>query len=313
MSGHAEMQFVPGNLAARLPDEVSFDEGAFGAIASIGLHGLRLADVGPGSRVVVVGLGLIGQLAVRLALAAGCEVAGTDPDEAKLQIAADSGAFVFPSTSEGIDAALDWTEGRGADAVLVAAATKSSVPMKSSARLARDRATIVAIGDVGLDLDRRPLYDKELTIKVSRAYGPGRYDPSYEDLGIDYPIGYVRWPIGRNLEAVMGLIASGRLEVKDLITHRFPFDRAVEAYDVFDSGDPYLGILLEYDAAERPSLRHPPHQDTGQAAGLDRAGVGSGRCRTVRLRHPAPRRDRCRVRAVDPHHLGRRSVRRSGR
>ena len=112
--------------------------------------------------------------------------------------------------------------------------------------MARDRATIVAIGDVGLDLERRPLYDKELTVKVSRAYGPGRYDPVYENLGIDYPIGYVRWPISRNLDAVVRLIASGRLRVKDLVTHRFPFDRAVEAYQVFDRTDPYLGILLEY-------------------------------------------------------------------
>ena len=145
---------------------------------------------------------------------------------------------MFPSTDQGHESALDWTEGRGADAILVAAATKSSTPMRTAALLARDRATIVAVGDVGLDLDRRPLYEKELTVKVSRAYGPGRYDPSYEDLGIDYPIGFVRWPIGRNLEAVMALIASGRLEVQDLITHRFPFDHAIEAYEVFDSGDP---------------------------------------------------------------------------
>ena len=168
----------------------------------------------------------------------------------KTELAAESGAFSFSSTSDGIDTVLDWTDGVGADAVLVAAATESSAPMRMSAALARDRATIVAVGDVGLDLDRRPLYEKELTVKVSRAYGPGRYDPSYENLGIDYPIGFVRWPIGRNLEAVMGLIASGRLEVNDLITHRFPFDRAVEAYDVFDSGDPYLGILLEYGEAK---------------------------------------------------------------
>ncbi len=145
--------------------------------------------------------------------------------------------------------------------MLVTAGTKSSDPMQTAALLARDRATIVAVGDVGLDLDRRPLYQKELTVKVSRAYGPGRYDPTYEDLGIDYPIGYVRWPIARNLEAVMGLIASGRLEVTDLITHRFPFDRAVEAYDVFDSGDPYLGILLEY--GHRWTGSHPVGRSCG--------------------------------------------------
>ena len=279
--GHADVQAVPGNLAARLPDSVSFEEGAFGAIASVALHGLRLADVGPGSKVIVIGLGLIGQLAVRLAIAAGCEVAGTDIDDAKLAVAAGLWSVHVPLDAGGSAAALDWTSGRGADAVLVTAGTKSSDPMQTAALLARDRATIVAVGDVGLDLDRRPLYHKELTVKVSRAYGPGRYDPTYEDLGIDYPIGYVRWPIARNLEAVMGLIASGRLDVKDLITHRFPFDRAVEAYDVFDSGDPYLGILLEYGTGEQEairsvSLRREPisaASSSGLASGL----IGAGR------------------------------------
>lgn len=280
-TGHASMQFVPGNLVARLPDGVSFDEGAFGAVASVALHGIRLADAGPGSRVIVIGLGLVGQLAVRLALASGCDVAGTDLDEAKLKIAADAGAYVFSSGDEGVAAAMDWTQGRGGDAVLVAAATKSSDPMRVAASLARDRATIVAVGDVGLDLDRRPLYDKELTVKVSRAYGPGRYDPTYEDLAVDYPIGFVRWPIGRNLDAVMGLIARDRLTVTDLITHRFPFDRAVEAYDVFDSGNPYLGILLEYERDSeqetRISLARRPLTAVEGPSGLASGLVGAGR------------------------------------
>ena len=279
--GHADVQAVPVNLAARLPEEVSFEEGAFGAIASVALHGLRLADVGPGSRIVVIGLGLIGQLAVRLAVAMGCDVAGTDPDDWKLAFAAASGALALPKPADSAEAVLDWTRGLGADAVVIAAGTKSHEPMRTAAHVARDRATIVAIGDVGLDLERRPLYDKELTVKVSRAYGPGRYDPVYENLGIDYPIGYVRWPISRNLDAVMRLIASGRLRVKDLVTHRFPFDRAVEAYQVFDRTDPYLGILLEYgetppDPISAIRLNRPVStavEETGLAAGL----IGAGR------------------------------------
>ena len=279
--GHAELQAVPGNLAAKLPDEVSFDEGAFGAIASVALHALRLADVGPGAKVAVIGLGLIGQLAVRLALAAGCDVAGTDLDDRKLAVAEKSGAMCFAGSDDGIAAVVDWTGGRGADAVIVTAATKSSGPMNTAANLARDRATIVAVGDVGLDLDRRPLYEKELTVKVSRAYGPGRYDPVYEEFGIDYPIGFVRWPIGRNLEAVVGLIASGRLVVDDLVTHRFPFDRAADAYDVFEGDDAYLGILLEYDENADQAIRsvHLSRNTTGEAraTGLSSGLIGAGR------------------------------------
>jgi predicted dehydrogenase/threonine dehydrogenase-like Zn-dependent dehydrogenase len=280
-AGHAEIQIVPGNLAAKLPDGVSFDEGAFGAIASVALHGLRLGETGPGSRVVVIGLGLIGQLATRLALATGCHVAGTDLDPSKIALAGRSGAQAFDASPDGLEAAWETTQGRGFDAVLVTAASKSSEPMQMAVQLARDRSTIVAIGDVGLDLDRRSLYEKELTVKVSRSYGLGRYEPSYEQLGIDYPIGLVRWTIGRNLEAVMSLIASGQLEVKDLITHRFPFDQAVDAYDVFDEDELYLGILLGYGDggpdATPVTLRHTaiPRQpgERSLAAGL----IGAGR------------------------------------
>jgi len=153
--------------------------------------------------------------------------------------------------------------------------------MRLAASLARDRATIVAIGDVGLDLDRQPLYEKELVIKVSRAYGPGRYDPVYEDLAIDYPIGFVRWTIGRNLDAIMSLIASQRLNVKDLTTHRFSFDRAIEAYDVFDSADPYLGILLEYEPASVPKASRIRLDRAGRnddsATDLASGLIGAGR------------------------------------
>ena len=175
----------------------------------------------------MVGLGLIGQLVARIALASGASVTGIDPVPWKRELAAGSGVKSCESDSEGWDEALAQTGGIGFDAIAVTAATKSSDPMQRAARAARDQGVLVLVGDAGLDLDRRPLYEKQLTVKVARAYGPGRYDPVFEDLGVAYPIGGVRWNAQTNMIAVADLIASGRLVVADLITHRYPFDEAV--------------------------------------------------------------------------------------
>ena len=206
---------------ARLKDSVSFEEGSFAAVASVGLHALRLARIGPGSRVLVVGLGLVGQLTARLALASGMDVVGIDPDTWKVDFASRSGVQARSSGSDSVGEILDWTSGQGVDAVVVAASTESSDPMRTAAQVARDRSVIVAVGDVGMDLDRRALYEKELSVLVSRSYGAGRYVASYEDLGVDYPRSYEPQTVQRNLETVVQLIASGRLEVEDLISHRF--------------------------------------------------------------------------------------------
>ncbi len=246
-AGHAELQVVAGHLAAAVPDSVDDESAAFSTIASIALHGLRLAELGPGARVCIVGLGLVGQLATRLAIAGGLQVAGIDLDAAAVARAAEAGAHALLETgAETTAAVLDWSRGLGVDAVLVTAATRASDPMLRAPGLARDRASIVVVGDVGLDLQRAPLYEKELTLRFARSYGPGRYDRAYEDWGIDYPAGYVRWTEGRNLEAFLDLLVGHRLEVADLVTHRFPVDQAADAYALLESDEPSLGVVLTY-------------------------------------------------------------------
>ena len=211
-ANHAEFQAVPGLLCATIPDGVSAQDAAFTTIAAIALHGLRLADAGPGSKVVVLGLGLIGQLAARLAIAAGCDVAGIDPARPSRQVAAASGVLALDECGDATtDQVLSWSRSRGADAVLVCAADRSSDAVMRVPELCRDRAAVVIVGNVGLQLDRTPFYERELSLRFARSYGPGRYEPSYEAWGVDFPAGQVRWTEGRNFEAVLDLLASGRL------------------------------------------------------------------------------------------------------
>ena len=279
-AGHAELQVVAGLLAVPVPDTVPDADAAFATVGAIALHGLRLAEVGPGARVVVIGLGLVGQLAARLARAAGCEVAGIDVDAwAVERAAATSCDLALVEAGDDTTAAIDaWTGGAGADAVLVTAATRSSDPMRRAPALARDRATVVLVGDVGLELDRRPLYEKELTVRVARSYGPGRYERTYEEWAVDYPAGQVRWTEGRNLAAVVGLLAWGRLEVADLVTHRFPFTRALDAYDLLGAPEHSLGIELDYEPSRvdraAPVVVHPATR-TGGGTGVGLVGAGA--------------------------------------
>ncbi|HSH59604.1 MAG TPA: zinc-binding alcohol dehydrogenase, partial [Acidimicrobiales bacterium] len=250
-ANHAEYQAVPGLLCAAVPAGVDAEEAAFTTIASIALHGLRLAEVDVGAKVVVVGLGLVGQLAVRLARASGLDVAGIDVADHPLKLAGASGALALPERGqETTDAVLEWTRGRGADAVLVCAATPSSDLVLRTPALARDRAPVVIVGDVGVALDRTPFYEKELSVRFARSYGPGRYERAYEEWGIDYPPGQVRWTEGRNLEAVLDLLGSGRLQVADLVTHRYPIERAGEAYELIEArSEPFVGVVLTYPEA----------------------------------------------------------------
>lgn len=274
-AGHGDLQVVAGLLTVPVPDEVSNEHAAFSTVASIALHGLRLADVGPGGSVCVVGLGLIGQLTVRLALASGMRVFGVDLRGWTVEIARGAGASA--SLERGDDTTqeiLDWSRGHGVDAVVLTAATASSDPVQLAPSRLRDRGTIVVVGDVGLDLKRTPLYEKEISLRVARSYGPGRYERAYEEWGVDYPAGQVRFTEGRNLESVLDLMASNRLGVDDLITQRFAFDSALDAYQLLGtSGSKYLGIQLVY-AEERPN---PPHQaprrpDKGRSIALIGAG-----------------------------------------
>ncbi|WP_119166676.1 bi-domain-containing oxidoreductase [Algihabitans albus] len=249
-ANHAEVIFVPRNLCTPIPEGVSFAEAAFVTVGAIAMHGVRQAELTLGESVVVVGLGLVGQLTVQICLAAGCRVFGIDPQHEKLELARQLGAQAAAAPGRELtDQVLTFTGGRGTDAVLVTAATKSSQPMVQAAELARDRARVVAVGEVGMDLPRRAYYDKEIDIRLSRSYGPGRYDPAYEEKGQDYPLGYVRWTENRNMAAFLQLVADGRLRTEPLLTHRYAIAKAETAYGhlLGESMDPYIGILLEYD------------------------------------------------------------------
>jgi hypothetical protein len=267
-ASHAQFQAVPGLLCAVLPDGVPPADAAFTTVASIALHGLRQAEVGPGAKVVVSGLGLVGQLAARLALAAGCDVAGIDPAPHARSVAAGSGLLALDELGDATTGRiLDWSRGRGADAVLVCAASKSSVPVLRAPALCRDRAPVVIIGDTGLELDRTPFYEKELSLRFARSYGPGRYDPSYEAWGVDYPAGQVRWTEGRNFEAVLDLLAAGRLQVADLVTHTFDIASAARAYRLIEKrAEPYLAIAISYPPGAAAA---EPGPGTGAAARRD--------------------------------------------
>jgi predicted dehydrogenase/threonine dehydrogenase-like Zn-dependent dehydrogenase len=264
-ANHAEVVFVPRNLAVPIPAAVSFEEAAFVTVGAIALHGVRQAEVAVGEGVVVMGLGLVGQLAAQICTAAGCRVFVTDLDPTKVHLAHELGAHGGQALQDGdvVTAVRQFTRGRGADAVIITAATASNQPVELAATVARDRARVVAVGEIGLQVPRRAYYEKELDLRLSRSYGPGRYDSAYEEKGHDYPVGYVRWTENRNMEAFLDLIAQRKVQVSPLMTHRFPIEQAQEAYALL-AGKPrelYIGIVLEYDAEQVQSatvLLQPP-------------------------------------------------------
>jgi len=259
---HAEVVGVPANLCAPIPPAVSDEAAAFTVVGAVALQGIRLVQPTLGEAVVVTGLGLIGQLAVQLLRANGCRVLGIDVDPARLALAQTFGADVVDLSSgqDPLQIAERFSRGRGVDAVLVTAATTSSEPMHQAALMSRKRGRIVLIGVTGLELSRDDFFKKELTFQVSASYGPGRYDPSYEEKGQDYPVGFVRWTEQRNFEAVLDMLADGRLDVLPLISHRFHLDQTQEAYAIVAGSQPAMGVLLEYPStAEKTdaALREP--------------------------------------------------------
>jgi predicted dehydrogenase/threonine dehydrogenase-like Zn-dependent dehydrogenase len=252
---HADVVKVSMNLCARIPDGVDNESAAFVVVGSIGLQGIRLAQPTLGESFVVTGAGLIGLLTVQLLRAHGCRVLAIDFDESKLALARQFGASTCnPGAGEDpLAAGMAFSRGRGIDGVIITASTKSTDPVTQAARMCRKRGRIVLVGVTGLELNRADFYEKELTFQVSCSYGPGRYDPSYEEKGQDYPFGFVRWTEQRNFEAVLDMMASGQLDVKPLITHRFAFEDAPQAYETLTQDKSGLGILLKYTspAAER--------------------------------------------------------------
>lgn len=278
---HSEVVSVPVNLCARIPDEVSDEEAAFTVLGSIALQGIRLAQPTLGETVVVTGLGLIGLLTVQLLKANGCKVLGIDLDESKLALAQKFGAETINlgSGEDPVSTSLNRTKGRGVDAVIVTAATRSNEPIHQAALMSRKKGRIILVGVTGLELSRDDFYEKELSFQVSCSYGPGRYDPNYEDKGNDYPIGYVRWTEQRNMEAALDLMANGRLNVRDLISHRFSIDEATAAYDLVTSKTPSLGIMLRYNdqtAVKNETLRKPRVQISDSAPKINASAVTVG-------------------------------------
>ena len=274
---HAEVVRVPVNLCARVPDAVTDEQASFTVLAAIGLQGIRLVNPTLGECVVVTGLGLIGLLTVQMLRAQGCRVLGIDFDPARVALARQFGAdAVNPGAGEDVMAvARAFSRGRGVDAVLITASTRSSEPVSQAARMCRQRGRIVLVGVTGLELSRADFYEKELSFQVSCSYGPGRYDPAYEEGGHDYPVGFVRWTEQRNFEAVLDLLAGGQLDVGPLVSHRYPLDQAEEAYALLSSGEPSLGIVLQYPGVAAEGLSRQVRLPAGAERGATASTRGS--------------------------------------
>ena len=272
--GHAEIVCVPKNLCAKIPDSVSDEEAAFTVLSAISLQGIRLVNPTLGERVAVVGLGLLGLLAVQMLVANGCHVLGIDFDEERLALARAFGATTV-SLGKGEDpvaAANVFSGGRGMDAVLITASTPSHDPMHQAAEMSRKRGRIVLVGVVGLNLQRADFYEKELSFQVSCSYGPGRYDENYEANGNDYPLGFVRWTEQRNFEAVLGLMASGRIVIDSLVTERMAQTEAASAYKLLTDGKSALGIVLTYPEQPIEQPRTVTYMPANPATGSSPAG-----------------------------------------
>jgi predicted dehydrogenase/threonine dehydrogenase-like Zn-dependent dehydrogenase len=266
---HAEMVVVAKHLVTPIPDGVGFDEAAFVALGAIALQGVRQADVRIGESVAVIGLGLVGLLTVQLLKAQGCRVIALDVNDANFALARELGCDDCARSDEEAALAVEsFTRGYGTDAVIITASTASNQPLELALEVARRRSTIVIVGAVGMTVPRAPFYDKEVELKISASYGPGRYDPGYEDDGLDYPIDYVRWTENRNMAAVLSLLADRRLDVLSLVTHRIPIGRASDAYDLITgkTKERYLAVLLEYPKREAGAAALVPAAPTDRGA-----------------------------------------------
>jgi predicted dehydrogenase/threonine dehydrogenase-like Zn-dependent dehydrogenase len=272
---HAEVVLVPHNLCAKIPDNVSDEAATFTVVGAIGLQGIRLLAPTLGESIVVTGLGLIGLLTVQMLRANGCRVLGLDFDGHKCGLARQFGAEAL-DLSAGADPvafADAWTNGRGVDGVIITASTASDEPVSQAANMCRKRGRIVLVGVTGLKLSRDDFYKKELSFQVSCSYGPGRYDPAYEDQGMEYPLGLVRWTEQRNFEAVLDMMADGRIDVAPLISHRYRIEDALEAYATVATGKA-MGIVLEYGPVGRSGLGAPTSAPQAVSGGAHRGAPG---------------------------------------
>ena len=288
-ANHAEFVSVPKNLVVKVPANVSDEEAAFTTLGAIALQGIRLADPKLGETVLVLGLGLLGQMTVQMLRANGCRVLGTDLDPSLVEMAEEWGATGVQVADAEV-ACRELTAGMGVDAVLVCAGTSSNEPIELCGRVTRQQGRVVVVGAVRMDIPREDYFKKEISVVISRSYGPGRYDPLYEEGGQDYPLGYVRFTEQRNMSTVLQLMSEGQLDVKSLITHRFTVDEAVAAYGLIEGAkrEPYLGIVLQYDlSATAPSSA--PRTVRSQPIDKSRIGismVGAGNYATASLLPP---------------------------
>jgi predicted dehydrogenase/threonine dehydrogenase-like Zn-dependent dehydrogenase len=286
LANHAELNLVPENLAATVPDDVSDEQACFGTLGAIALHAVRNLGLQLGDIAAVIGVGLVGQLAARFLNLAGIRVIAFDYDPARLSLAADGGAEMIWNLADGdpAPALADFTAGHGCDGVLIAAATDSSEPFHLAAAIARDRARITLVGLTGTEIPYREFMQKELSLVVSRSYGPGRYDADYEERGMKYPPGYVPWTETRNLKETVRQMSRNRanfLDVESLITHRIPFGKAEQAYAmVTENTEPHLGVVLTYDetvGSDSPRLHLPLASSKAKSSGGCILGViGAG-------------------------------------
>ncbi len=257
-ANHCELNFVPRNLAVQVPFQVPLQHAAITTIGAIAMQGLRRAHVSFGETVIVIGAGLVGVLTIQLARAAGCRVVAIDKHKERVERAVELGAqTAFVATDPRLPELVSEFSRYGADAAILTAADRSSEPLELATKLLRDRGRIVVVGDVGLGVPRASLYAKELSLCLSRSYGPGRYDPAYEERGNDYPIGYVRWTEKRNMEAFIDLLATGSLNVAPLLEHQYSIDDAAQAYATLNASRAYT-VLIRYPTAATPVLPCSP-------------------------------------------------------
>ena len=266
-ASHAEMVYVPKHLCVKIPDGVDSEDASFVTLGAIALQGVRQAEPRLGDRIAVIGLGLLGQLTVQLLKASGCRVLGSDLDQSKLQLAQLSGADVVVPSSDLANAAEAFSDGHGVDAVIITASTRDNGPIEAAGEIARKKGRVVVVGAVGMNIPREPYYKKELELRLSMSYGPGRYDVHYEEQGRDYPFGYVRWTEQRNMQAFLELVAERKVQLKSLITHRFPIEEAESAYTLMMEGSvPYIAMVITYPSDHTRPLPRTILVGTAQAA-----------------------------------------------
>ncbi len=282
-ANHAELNYVPSNLAVKIPKGVPQDEAAFGTVGAIAMQGFRQSDMQLGEVACVIGLGLIGQILVQILDAAGMKVVGFDFDQAKCELAKENGAVaaMHPSSENVMPEIERLTKGRGVDCTFVTAGGTSNGPAELAVEIARDRGQVIVVGKTKMDLDWKEYYEKEIEVKFSRSYGPGRYDPHYEEGGIDYPIGYVRWTENRNIESFLNLIGAGKISLKNLISNRFSFEQAPELYDKLAAGENIgIGVLFDYQAEGESSVekisKSPAPQVEPKLDKLNLGVIGAG-------------------------------------